>query len=725
MQPIAIVDLCDSDDDKQETAQVNDSCVLPIIELVDSDSSDTECNIPKEKEVIVINKENETSSLANTVPTSNTNDELNAADTSIPNTKVNETVPNDNTNSTDDIEQSPEEIVKQLREQLNLLQGKKRSISLLGNKTKSTGCANKIQPNNKKTPDSSGCNTPSIQRTASRSSIEDQPQKKPSDNVGSIKRGGNFIDSLIKKLKGNSNESTPNNDQNEDTELNDVSNTIQSNEISRQRLSPISMNEDDLSNHSNNDFLGFSESDAPITFLQPNVPGLLATPIVVPSGNHSAFVSEELDAFMKENALENSANVALPAKQTYDEAMMSADAEPPKLDCPLRPTNMEKPRTLAEKRQLLERSTDVNLIMMENESTVFREMTKWTKLGANKINKPMIQYLQQNTIPFRRDCWRAMSWLSTNNGKFCFQSIQTADGQDIKIISGRGNNDEKILFKLPKLAKEKNVKCLKVCNQTLDHLKINNLHLIKPNKLTEIKKKEEIIDSSTHKLNVLPTTNRIKPGPLSHKNQLNRTERRSSLDLELGSLESYTLPTLNLEVWPKVGEPLSDFVIPYLKHIQPSECITDEWAAFAVSAIRPPPPKVDRRKRKPIPPPPIVESKPFNFDIPYCNNQTKILVRRQIKPFQTIHSPKPIVEDNIPFTFMRNIKTDDKLANEIGNILGDMINSVSIGCNELAYINIDLDDTSSKEIIKSQAKPVIAAKIKKGRKKQSGSAGVL
>lgn len=169
--------------------------------------------------------------------------------------------------------------------------------------------------------------------------------------------------------------------------------------------------EDHMSDHSassKNDFLGFKEIDA--QFELPNIPGMLPTPLVKRSkGVKSAFVSEYLDNFMKENALDNSAYRTAPLKKRPDEAMMYAEAKPPNLLCPQLPSDVEKPRTVAEKRQLLERKADIKYLMIENESTVYRELKKHAKTGPAP-NYTLIRNIQQMNIPFTRDCWRATCW---------------------------------------------------------------------------------------------------------------------------------------------------------------------------------------------------------------------------------------------------------------------------------------------------------------------------
>lgn len=98
------------------------------------------------------------------------------------------------------------------------------------------------------------------------------------------------------------------------------------------------------STSSTEDFLGFSENASDIT-------GLLPTPRVKRTNEKAVFVSDDLDTFMKENSLENVANlqISVAPKPNIDEALITSEAQPPNMMVPLRPDDMRRPRTLAEK----------------------------------------------------------------------------------------------------------------------------------------------------------------------------------------------------------------------------------------------------------------------------------------------------------------------------------------------------------------------------------------
>lgn len=320
-----------------------------------------------------------------------------------------------------------ENVNEQIREQLKLLQsGRRSSISLLTNNGNISRANSFIG-----TKTSSCSSTPSYSRHPSHSSLENESIKSTDEKSAKLdgvkgtsknlfNQKPRFIDSLISKLKtqGLNLPATTNDDgQSLSTSTSPEKYTPTSPEKSTIYLPQKSFTEcessldipnddDQLSDHSTSSkdgFLGFMEIEA-------ERPGLLPTPIVKKSkGVKSAFVSEALDKYMKENALDNSSYETEPLKKRHDEALMYAEAEPPSLLCPQLPSNIEKPRTVAEKRQLLERKADIKLLMIENESTVYRELRKRSKTGPVP-NLTLIRNIQQLNIPFTRDCWRATCW---------------------------------------------------------------------------------------------------------------------------------------------------------------------------------------------------------------------------------------------------------------------------------------------------------------------------
>lgn len=446
------------------------------------------------------------------------------------------------------------------------------------------------------------------------------------------------------------------------------------------------------------EFFGFVERDT--IFKGTDLSGLLPTPRVQKTSGQttSVFESEDLNTFMKENALDNLANVTMPSvKRKYDEALLTADAEPPSMTVPERPTYMERPRTLAEKRLLFQKKKDIKYLMIENESTVYHELKKRKKDGAS-FDNTLLKGLLDGNMPFTRDCWRATCWLSTDQNKFFFQTVKHGD-EEIKVFSGRGNYKSKILCEIDadmdkkddllKVFKKPVVKCSRVC-RSLDKVKIRNLDEHVKKIETKIKKdvKLELITTSTEpprKMNMMTTSSRsyTKPGPLSTK----YAPKRTSVDVEFGPFTLFTLPTIQLEIWPKLEQPLPEIVQPYMKLILPHEHITDEWAKFAVSAMKAPrpPPKKQRRKFKKEEDADICS---FSFHIPYENNQKRILVRKRR---MHEHTENVAMDDAYVYEFAKNVDQTDNVAVECADTLMDMITSVAITAHENSFIKRDPD----------------------------------
>lgn len=319
-----------------------------------------------------------------------------------------------------------ENVNEQIREQLKLSQsGRRSSIPLLTNN------GNVIRSGSVSGAKTSSYNsTPSYSRHTSFSSVENEPIKsteeknstKSNSVTGSSQNSYNqkpkFIDSLISKLKTQGlNLPASTNDESQSLSVNSTLPEKSTLNLPRKSfecessLDIVNDDDDQLSDHSTsskNDFLGFKEVEA--QFERPKIPGMLSTPVVKKSKSvKSAFVSEYLDNFMTENALDNKAYITAPLKKRPDEAMMYAEAKPPSLLCPQLPSDVEKPRTVAEKRQLLERKADIKYLMIENESTVYRELRKRAKT-VPETNYALIRNIQQMNIPFTRDCWRATCW---------------------------------------------------------------------------------------------------------------------------------------------------------------------------------------------------------------------------------------------------------------------------------------------------------------------------
>lgn len=603
----------------------------------------------------------------------------------------------------------------QLREQLCFFKMGKRKESFLG---EPIGGALRGR-----SADASRTSTPSFSRNTSIASIEDhmitntpkkpiEPTQKTPDKVPVPKR--NFIDSLINRIKLNTNIESISSTRERSTgpTLQERPRSDHDPPTTASKKSIVSMLLDgEISDHSEStDFLGFNTTDMTASVR-------LSTPVVVPKSSvTSAFVSEALDTFMKENALENSANIVMPVVRFCDDALISDASTPPHLMCPQLPTHIEKPRTLAAKREQLEGQTDVKLLMIENETSVFRELRKRTRVGHVPSYRH-IRSIQERDIPFTRDCWRATSWLATRAGRYYYQTVRTKDGQMVNVISGRGDHEKKFLFKFSTKidAKSRVHRCSGKC-RSLKGIRIDNLSLLEP---ISLKKKSKTNSESTSHLSLIkPNTlswfNRNTTcGPLSKKQLL---DEGSSLDLELGPLQIYHMPAIHLEVWPTLEDPLPEQVRPFLKVAMPYNCMTSKWVNFALTALKVPIKenyttlsgrsickasyKEDTLAASPkLPKMQPTRTKPmsFVFDIPYANDQRRLLIRKR-KKLQSICSIGSTangggghLDSNDCLTFDREVDADDRLALDVANVLRGMLDAVEISANETTLWQKDPD----------------------------------
>lgn len=456
----------------------------------------------------------------------------------------------------------------------------------------------------------------------------------------------------------------------------------------------------DLENSNSNsstEFYGFDEGEA-IKLDKPSVPGLLPTPIVKKSRPNAPFLAPGTIA--EDIKIENRDDLF------REEGMVSFGSLPPRLECPRRPDDMVRPRTVAQKRILLQKKNDVRYLMIDNESKIFNEIEKRGKNIDVELDQERMEELQEQNIPFTRDTWKALSWLRTEKGKYFFQTLRV-DNHYIKLAGCRGNHAAKRLGK-KQLSAPATVSRKHVCHCPEYPTNVNiDLSLIEPQSETKVKTEpEEPIPAepeSDKKLlcNPIPTPIRTQPGPLSSKLRydyelLNRTEDGAYL----GPLEVLQMPTVQIEVFPRIDRPLDPTVKPYLKMMLPFHGITEKWARFAVSTLKTP----DRREED-IP----KEDRSFSFTMPYLNNQRRILIRRRLVQRSSSKSPAESLdrfeqELEEPLTFRKHLddaldgeEEVDLVEKECADVLTELTNAVAIGLAGDVFIGDDPDCDYTKE----------------------------
>lgn len=410
------------------------------------------------------------------------------------------------------------------------------------------------------------------------------------------------------------------------------------------------------------------------------VPGLLATP-KAKNTKASAFVDQESaeEVKIKLEKIEDETSKNFDKKE--HEGLVCSGIKPPHLEKPKKLMDLVRPRTVAEKRQLMQKKKGIKFLMMENESKIYNELAKINREDYDyQFNFPMLTALQKETVPYRRDAWRALSFLKTEKNRF-FYKVVYIDGVKCNLLGSRGNFDGKKKFKANSspFSKYLAYRSRNPCCKPVKIPKGMKFNLDVP-RATEQNPEGPVVAKKL--LDYDKTILNMKPGPLSQK--LRKQTSRLSTDECLGPLELYTMPTVELEVHPKLGRQLDPKIHPYLKYLLPYENITDTWARFSVSLVK------ENEKD--------ISDATFSFPIPYSNNQNKIMIRRRKQSQQNISiEDKALAEDiEKPLSFMRAIDSEDTLGLEVGKILSEMTNSVAIGMSDSCFIQSDPDVDYSK-----------------------------
>lgn len=440
---------------------------------------------------------------------------------------------------------------------------------------------------------------------------------------------------------------------------------------------------------SSDEFLGFEETEL--------LPGMLLTPLVpYSSRNHSnsAFVSESLNEYMRKNLLESieskderECGPKRIVRQANCDGLVTPTCDPPTMDMPAVPESLQRLRTVAERRQFLQKfSKNHKLSIINNEATIYRELQR--KIRQQKVKSAPLQLLQASTsqMPFTRQGWKATSFVITDYNKYFYQMLQVDSNKTdcIALPGSRGNNDEK--FKKPQLSRVSK-QCKQYCTEScFDLLAWRDFKSIKT-------------QANKAKLNKNPLRPVFKPCPLSQKPfQKPLDDETAALLLAGGSMAVVRMPTVELQVFPEVAKPLHEVAKRYLQYILPHHDISREWAEFSVSTLQPPPQgSIMKEAEKAVAAANAAAGhgrrKSFTFAIPYLNDRNHILVRRVVdrseqldRSFEESRTSSSAVAN---LSFRDNLDPLDTLLQECADVVSDMINSVAISCSENSFIKED------------------------------------
>uniref|UniRef100_A0A182PN51 MGA conserved domain-containing protein n=1 Tax=Anopheles epiroticus TaxID=199890 RepID=A0A182PN51_9DIPT len=466
---------------------------------------------------------------------------------------------------------------------------------------------------------------------------------------------------------------------------------------------------DCTNSNSSTEFYGFDEGEI-VKLDKPSLPGLLPTPIVKKSQPYAPFLTygSSMDTDNAETGTE-------PRSDLFrEEGLISFGSLPPRLECPQRPNDMVRPRTVAQKRILVQRENDIRYLMIDNESKIFQFLKKRSKNIDAALDFCRMKELQDQQIPFTRDTWRALSWLRTEKGRYYFQTMNI-DNRTIKLSGCLGNHRYKTVSRHPLYSSPV------IATRGHRYHYVSNCHCPPfPEGITlnisqdadskhyssqsEAEWKQRMGGDNSRYLyrgspgNTDHQNKRsypgTKPGPLSSK----CVQPTPDDDPCLGQFEVFKMPPVELEVFPKLNRPLDGFVKPYLKLILPHDGITENWARFAVSTLTANGANgeelaVDEN-----------EERSFVFEVPYLNNQRRMLIRRRFlaSPGTPMHIGveqfKKLMEEKL--TFRKVI--DDALAagkdDEIdpdelvcADVLSTITDSVAIALAEDVFVKDDPD----------------------------------
>lgn len=485
-------------------------------------------------------------------------------------------------------------------------------------------------------------------------SVEDPPLHEKSTSSTDSEHGKrSFVDSLLDKIRRSNSDSS-------------------GSEISKFKQHPSDSEEDLL-----------VEVEAPVRYSTSANPNLLPTPIVRNQRSTSAFVNTE-EEYRKAIAKHKPKSASpLDFKSAH-----SSQSEAPRMQAPS--TNIQRPRTLAEKRQMV--NNNVKFLMVEQESKIFRQVQR--KNERLDLNYNLLDSMMRHDVPINHGPYKVLTWLRTREGNFTMQYLNIG-GESFKLNGSRGNHRVKYVSAkssdpLPKNQKTtlRPTRCCKGGRISKTFLK--SLYSMKGIKRFVL---EESVDPCK-RMDTKFLENQlvsIKPRPLSKKVEfmnMNRKLFRNDEDSAfLGDYARFRMPEVKLQLHVAPKTPLDPLVKRYLNEIVPHNDLDKNWCEFALTSL---PAKEDFEKGRDN----------FEFTIPYQDNKREILVRQIIRskednePLRILHTvdaDEPEV-DEMEWTFCQDADKDDPVECEVVEIIKDLANSVFINLNDDLFTKEDTND---------------------------------
>lgn len=596
---------------------------------------------------------------------------------------------------------SVDDVRKQLKEQLINLKVRRdntaRQLDIIGPKDATESETLQAQPdwqiNLESTPEkqiTTQENVQPIKQLDTDEKTEKSHTETKTPSTEKHKTGLNFLDMLMCKVSG-SNINT-NLSQTNTTEASKAKDTLV-------RTSSSSSFKEGYQHHhehsldSTDEFLGFEDCE--------RIPGMLMTPIVphsTKSNKNSVFVSESLNEYMRINDLETNYSIdddkSIIKSKIFArdmEGLMTPKTKPPPFDMPAVPENLLKFRTVAERKQYLQKfSKNYRLAIINNEASIYRELQRRMRTQKVKSASQMLAQSPNSSMSFTRNGWNAASFINTEFNKYYYQMLDVDHGTyKVRLRGARGNNDE--FYKTPYFSR-----AIKPPRECFDNCADDRVwQYLKPIKT---------IAPASKKLNKNPLPSVFKPCPLSHKTfQKPLDDDTAALLLAGGSMAVVRMPTVELEVFPECGKPLHEIAKRYLQYILPHHDISREWAEFSVSTLQQPKSLKEAEQAAAKSFNSREMRKSFTFVIPYLNDRNHILVRRVVDRSEKLdQSFEKCLEERelVPktdFSFRKNLDENDEVLLTCADVVSDMINTVAISCSENSFIKTDPDGLNVEE----------------------------
>lgn len=435
-------------------------------------------------------------------------------------------------------------------------------------------------------------------------------------------------------------------------------------------------------------------------------PNMLPTPIVENQNSSSAFVNDE-DEYNEIIASHNARHYSADGYESYDESRMSPDAQPPDEIDSMVHSDLYRPRTVAEKRRLVD-FNNLDYLVREQESKIFKQIER--QKNKLDINYKMLDQMAYGDVPVKFGAWKVLTWLRTREGRYIQQYLEVDDGI-LKLPGSRGNHIEKLMPRQKSLVRKfkhqkfittelRSSRCCaggriekRTINCALNSESVRNFILnaeADARKLIEMQCPQDQFA-------------KITPRPLSKKIEYINKIRNVSNDEDscfLGDYVHYKMPEIKLQVVKGDKKPLPKTAKNFLGSILPHSSLSTEWCQFALSALKPDEEEEGATEKKDEDEEIVKEKKKrdsFEFKIPYKGDKESIVARELVKK-RDFDDLSRLTEENskMVWTFDKDSDKDDVLEQEIVSVIKDLTKSVFINLNEDLFTKYDT--TASVEV---------------------------